>query len=278
MGDVGVNKKLLSYKTIFLQNIPLSCTNEHLKEVFSTIGAIQEAFVVPPRDREEYLKKKQSLVGFVSYFSHDDAEKAARSRPGTFVIEKRRIKVKFANKKKFSKNQSKSNKLDASTNNLENQTVDDKIADFGFEMVPVDSPSNDDQSNTNTNDSNEIEKDSDNQKSKSYSVCITGFPDNYTIQDFAKIWKLKGFALPEKFSFTSEHGGEAVVEMNKKQAALKVLTNLSGMVIGKNTIKASLALDPDSKEFKKTAKGSRMIIRNLSFQCEEDDLRKVFSK
>ena len=290
MDKEKVNNKSLSYKTVFVQNVPLSCTNEHLKEIFSTAGSIQEAFVVPPKDREECIKKRQSLVAFVSYFSHDDAEKAAKSRPGTFIIEGRSLKVKFANKKKFSKNNKTKGFKSNNENDNDSHVVSDEIANFGYEMVPINNIAFS-KKEEGTPDTNNLHSSSETsiQKQevipKTYSVSITGFPDSYTIKDFAKIWKSKGFAIPEKFSISSKEiignddkQQEAVVEMDKKQAALKVLTNLSGMVVGNNILSASLVLDPNSKEFKKTAKRSRMIIRNLSFQCTDDDLREIFSK
>lgn len=47
------NPTLVSQKVLFVRNLPLSTTDQHLENVFSEIGPIKRAFVV--RDKGELL-------------------------------------------------------------------------------------------------------------------------------------------------------------------------------------------------------------------------------
>ena len=276
----------LSYKTVFVQNVPTSCTREQFHEVFSTIGPIREAFVNKPKNLDEYIKDNRSLVGFVTYLSHDDAEKAAKSRPGTFVIDKKRLKVRFARKKISEKKKRKMLQTTETNTPLhKKQNAADIIADFGFEIVPLDTPI---EKQIETVVEDQIEQDEFKSKSfeksapsKTYKVGISDFPESYTVQNFVELWKRRNFDMPEQFSIEPEEEGtgrKAIVEMGRKQAALRILTHLNGLVLGNSTVKATLMLDPNSKDFERTAKRSRMIVRNLSFGIKEKQLREAFEK
>ena len=276
----------LSYKTVFVQNVPSTCTNEQLHEVFSVIGPIRQAFVNKPKNLEEVVSSNKSLVGFVTYLSHDDAEKAANARPGSFVIEKKRLKVCFA-KKKLTVKKKKKTALQENDISAKQYRAADIIADFGFEIVPIQKPK------TEIEKDNVIEErmDADDaipkaQKkklSKTFQVEISGFPDSVDIETFVNLWKQKGFAVPEQFSIVNEKKGsdicrKAVAKMGRKQSALKILTHLNGFTLGEATLKATLLLDPNSEDFDRTAKRSRMIVRNLSFGVKEKHLREAFEK
>merc|ERR1739838_549490 len=57
---------------------------------------------------------------------------------------------------------------------------------------------------------------------------------------------------------------------------LKAVTKINGALIKSKPLKASLLMDPTSKEFGKSAKKSRLIIRNLGWDCTEEDLISAF--
>ena len=284
--------KGLSYKTVFVQNIPHTCSNEELQEVYSVVGPIKEAFVVQPKNLDDYIKERKSLVGYVKYHSREDAQRAVNfKRP--FFIEGKRTKVTFANKKLTKKRKKRSTTMSVEDEAInEQQNTADIIADFGFEIVPVHKEAEeeaDTKSHNLTSTEKNMEEEDLKQKNfcaaqpKTFTVCISGFPYSYTIEDFAELWKIKGFDVPENFSIISVNNNsakeqQASVEMNRKQSALKVLTHMNGLTIGNITFKATLKLDPDSEAFRKDARRSRMIVRNLSFKCTEKDLRDVFQK
>ena len=281
------SSKQLSYKTVFVQNVPTSCTREQFHEVFSVIGPIREAFVNKPKNLDDYIKENKSLVGFVTYLSHDDAEKAAKSRPGTFVVDKKRLKVCFAQKKISDKRKRKMLESAKQTDQSQpkKRNAADIIADFGFEIVPIETQSVALEKIVDDDDQEDIEIESKpgdkSAPAKTYKVAISNFPDSYTIENFVEVWKAKNFDMPEEFSIEPKKEGscrQAIVEMGRKQAALRILTHMNGLFLGDSTLRATLVLDRNSKEYERTAKRSRMIVRNLSFGIKEKQLREAFEK
>merc|ERR1719234_1497106 len=59
---------------------------------------------------------------------------------------------------------------------------------------------------------------------------------------------------------------------------MKVVSKLNGILFQEHELKATILVDPNSKEFKRAAKKSRLIVRNLSFWCDESELATAFEK
>merc|ERR1712136_237819 len=86
----------ISYKTLYLRRIPNSCSNDQLKEVFSTMGPVKEAFVVKRKDGGG--SENKSCIGYVTYHIHEDAQKAIKSA-SSLLLNGAKVMMDFARKK-----------------------------------------------------------------------------------------------------------------------------------------------------------------------------------
>ncbi|XP_076800852.1 RNA-binding protein 28-like isoform X2 [Clavelina lepadiformis] len=252
--------KTMSHKTVFVQNIPPTCTNDQLQEVFSVVGPIKECFVVKPKDKMAEERKK--FFGFVTYHSPDDAKTAVNSPANTFIINGVKTKVIFAKRKKSAKEQTKK------------VSTKEQSQDLDFEIVSSDQPDKVTKGKKAVRDAKLEELPS------GVTVVLTGFPKSFTITHFVKLWKLKKLDLPEQFILPQKEDNDCVAHavMANKQLALKTVSRLNGFSFEGKIIKATLVLDHDSKDFRKLSKRSRLIIRNLSFLCTTQDLQATFSR
>uniref|UniRef100_H2Z3J2 RRM domain-containing protein n=1 Tax=Ciona savignyi TaxID=51511 RepID=H2Z3J2_CIOSA len=237
----------LSHKTVFVNGIPPSCSNDQLKETFSVIGPIKEAFVVRPKSGNVNRK----LFGFVTYQSNDDAKSAVNSTSNTLSIDGTNVKVIFAKKKKFSKNIKKKPK------NTNNENI-------GFDIVPLE----------NVN-SSKLEKPVESSDfNNKFVVAIEG-PRN--LEDMNTVWKKKSLGDISANNLRQENK-TFFVSFPNKQKALKVASRLNNIAFNDFPVTAALQMDPESKDFRKSSKKSRLIVRNLSFFCSEEELKNVFKK
>ena len=254
----------LSYKTIFIEGIPPSCSNDLLTETFSIKGTIKEAFVVKNN------AEAKSRVGYVTYETREDAEEAAHSPYGTFVIDDVKLKTKFANKKKpVQKHGKKLNIIESKDG--KSLTVVEKEQNVSLNIL----------SRMWTQktklDKSSQQKNKTNKKVKDFCVVITAGGKKIPINPLIKLWSEKGLKQPLKVQIDQLNGVYYMV-MQSKQDCLKAVTKLFGMFLHGMPLKVYFLMDPSSKDFERTCKKSRLIVRNLSFNCTEEDLRKTFEK
>ncbi|XP_067950905.1 RNA-binding protein 28-like [Watersipora subatra] len=79
-------------KTLFVQNIPFSATNEILLDVFKNHGPINSCFVV-----NDPISKKSRGIGYVKFV---DSEDAAKAKKAIASIEGRKVTISYADSKK----------------------------------------------------------------------------------------------------------------------------------------------------------------------------------
>nr|XP_002130575.2 RNA-binding protein 28 [Ciona intestinalis] len=248
MQTFTVMNDTLSHKTVFVKGIPASCSNDQLKETFSVHGPIKEAFVV--KTKSEHESKK--CIGFVTYQTNDDAKSAVNASPSTLEVDGHKLNVIFAKKKKFSKGNK--NKRKAAVSNEE----------AGFDIVPLECDNSD----------KTVEKVEEVATSNKFIVAIEGLK---SINDISSLWKKK--SLGEINSADVKKENETVlVSFPNKQKALKATARINNTYFNDVVIHAALQVDTDSKEFRKSSKKSRLIIRNLSFFCTEDELKSEFKR
>ena len=76
---------------LFIGGLPFSTTEEHLRDLFATAGAVESAAVVMDRDTG-----RSRGFGFVEMATAEDADAAAKKFDGQ-VLEGRTLKVEVAN-------------------------------------------------------------------------------------------------------------------------------------------------------------------------------------
>ncbi|XP_078485237.1 RNA-binding protein 28 [Ciona intestinalis] len=238
----------LSHKTVFVKGIPASCSNDQLKETFSVHGPIKEAFVV--KTKSEHESKK--CIGFVTYQTNDDAKSAVNASPSTLEVDGHKLKVIFAKKKKFSKGNK--NKRKAAVSN----------EDAGFDIVPLEGDSSD----------KTVERVEEIATSNKFIVAIEGLK---SINDISSLWKKKSLGEINPAD-VKEENESVLVSFPNKQKALKATSRINNIYFNDVVIHAALQVDTDSKEFRKSSKKSRLIIRNLSFFCSEEELKSEFKR
>ena len=89
----------ISYKTLYHRRIPDSCSNDQLKEVFSTMGPVKEAFIVKHKDSKGDDTANKTCIGYVTYHIHEDAQKAIKSA-SSLLLNRTKVLMDFARKKK----------------------------------------------------------------------------------------------------------------------------------------------------------------------------------
>jgi len=250
----------VSHKTLFIQGIPNSCSNEQLQEVFAAAGPVKKCFVVKHKTLKEGKMKKKTLVGFVTFEQPDSAERAINELKSNFIVNGVHLRITFAKTKRCVKAEKQHKNKVATANNAEKMPVPKE-------------PYSENDTKPKFN-----KKESLNKCKASVTVVISGLPRSYNVECILKIFKK--MQINEPSSLEKSHEDQSLIHavFPSKQSALKVLSNLSGKYIGKHRVKAELAVDTSSKEFQKSSKKSKLIVRNLSFQCSEKELSDVFEK
>jgi nucleolar protein 4 len=80
--------------TVFVRNLPYTCTDAHLEEAFSEIGPVKESFIIADKGAGGRSKG----FGFVHFALAEDAA-AAVERSGTFQIAGRGVTIDIAKQK-----------------------------------------------------------------------------------------------------------------------------------------------------------------------------------
>jgi len=254
----------LSYKTVFVEGIPSTCDNDLLTETFSIKGTIKKAFVVKNNTEDK------PRVGYVTYETREDAEEAAHSIYGTFMVNNIKLRTKFANKKKpVEKHGKKINLIESKDG--KSLTVVEKEQNKSLNILSRMWASK------SRLDKQSQKTDKTKKKNKEFCVVVTASGRKIPTNVLVKLWVEKGLKNPLKLQIDPLNGVYYLV-MQSKQDCLKAVTKLFGTFIHGMPLKVSLLMDPSSKDFERACKKSRLIVRNLSFNCTEEDLRKAFDK
>lgn len=260
---MGDKSESLSFKTVFVQGIPQTCSNEQLTELFSTQGPVKKAFVV----KKKFDNPRQSIVGYVEYHKHEDAKAASQAPFGMFEVNQTKLKVQFARKrvveddgkkKKFEKFSEKS-ELNQNLSILERLwstkcKMDVKPEPEGAKYQPKQQASN------------------------NHCVMVsTASNEKINLSTLQSLWAEKKLKRPAKVLVDGE-SNILYAMMASKQDCLKAVTKLNGQMLGLKTLRVFFLMDPKSKDFEKTSKKSRLVVRNLSFACTEEDLVTAFEQ
>lgn len=110
------------------------------------------------------------------------------------------------------------------------------------------------------------------------AVVLQGLPDGTTKEDLQGVCQVAGEV--ETITVLREEDGSIrgqILFQNHKQARSAV-HKLQDVEVGGVKVEAALLSKANKKVSQKTLKKSRLIVRNLSFKCDEKHLEEVFSK
>ncbi|XP_068722511.1 RNA-binding protein 28-like [Montipora capricornis] len=256
---------LVSQKVVFVRNLPFSTTDTDLENLFSDIGPIRSSFVIRENGKTDQCRG----FGYVIFALPEDAEKAA-SAVKTF--RGRKLGVCFANKKpkqekrKFKPGGNASREDDNHTEDNPNVQEDETITALDPEDQ-VEEPSARKPKSQRKNTKSDIGR----------TVVITGLADELKPNHIRK--KCRKIGKVEKVTFPVEgrEKATAFVVFESHKDARVVVKKLSGRIFKGNTIEAVLLSREGKMPSQKSLKKSRIIVRNLSFKCKEEDLQNFFS-
>ncbi|XP_065676054.1 RNA-binding protein 28-like [Hydra vulgaris] len=283
--------------TLFVRNLPFDINAQKLEEEFSKFGPIKKAFVVKDKDNASRCRG----FGYVQFVLQADTDKALKAK---LCIGNRDLKCSYANKKPKHEKRKKieNDKNDQTENkNLSNEENQEQKASFS-------------QPNKNIKFKKSIPiKDENIQNVKSTSdektKCVkekltTSISDpnlqntenQKPISDLQRTLVISGLTAKVKrknIRILCEQFGEienivypvsdrvevtAFVRFKDFKSTIRAVQKIKGQKVKKsNTLSAVLLTKEGKFPSKKVQQKSRLIIRNLSFKCEEQDIRDSFS-
>lgn len=274
---------------LYVRNIPETCTNDKLKSIFSTRGSFKQAFIVPSKTDTESDSTKKRHIGYVIFFNETDAHAIVDSEE-EFTVDGVKLKIEIAKQKTRPQKTkpSQTNETEEKSNKSSKSANIDTSGDINS-MINKTTLS---QSNLSTEvatknysyldsllKNNPIGGDDAYEKT---SVVITTMSGSLKVDTLKTLWTEKKLKKAE-FNYPKNKDGSFQLStiyavLPSKQDAMKVVSKLNGISFQEHELKATILVDPNSKEFKRAAKKSRLIVRNLSFWCDESELASAFEK
>ncbi|XP_014664183.1 PREDICTED: RNA-binding protein 28-like [Priapulus caudatus] len=232
----------MSTKTLFIRNLPFSATNNELESTFSHIGPIKKCFVV-----KETGTDKCRGFAYVTYSLREDAEKA--------IIEikrfgNRQIFIEFASK------ETKKKRLKKAVNE---------------EVAPETAGS----AGTNINSSSSS---GDKKPAGKTTVVILGLNDGISSDELNNKLKKEKNLQSVEFPAAGREQPTAMVTFRTIGSAIKSKRKINGQEFKGCRMQAFLLADEGKAPTQDpgSLKRMRLIARNVSFKCTEEDLKKAF--
>ncbi|XP_019634538.1 PREDICTED: RNA-binding protein 28-like [Branchiostoma belcheri] len=228
-----------SSRTLFVRNLPFTATNGTLEEIFSDAGPIKECFVV----REPGVTDKCRGFGFVTFALREDAVKA-RAQP--VMVQGRKVLVSFADKKP--KKRKKEEQTEQEGEDKQTSSPEDK------------------------------KKRRVEHSTAGRVIVLKNLPAKVKEEKIQKL--VSKYEGVEEVTFPAPDTDQpsALVRFSSNTLARKALPALGSLKVKKSALKAVLQSKDNKTPSKKSLKKSRIIVRNLSFKCSKEDLRKTFEQ
>ncbi|XP_064629377.1 RNA-binding protein 28-like [Lineus longissimus] len=249
-------------RTLFIRNLPLTTSNEKLEDIFGNIGPLKKCFVV-----KEKGKDICKGYGYVTFSLQDDANKA---KTNVKIVGGRKVQIDFADKKSKRKQQIKKEKKPVKSA-LDSSDDEEIVLKDAVKSLEEKSPEGTAEKCALPED---VQAASQGNRRKVGILDMSDLPKGVRRADLDVY--LKGtnkHMLNLKFPIKGQEGRASVMFTNKA-TAMNAL-----MLIKKRTLKGrKLKIDIKTQAPVVNLKKAKLIVRNLSFQCNEENLRQVFSK
>ncbi|KAL5010538.1 hypothetical protein ScPMuIL_012843 [Solemya velum] len=249
-------------KTLFVRNLPYTVTNDSLETIFSEFGPIKRAFVVKDKGNE-----KCRGFGYVTFSVVEDSVKAQSKLK---KIEGRNVHILFAKKKLTVKSKRSQHKATTDDGDEldEGEDSDEKIEEKPSVQKHV----------------------SKHEQLK--TVVVSWKPSKTDVLSFLKEPNVKNVAAVQQISKDDETQVAHVCFKSVRDAkrGCRKLSNkdVKGTIIETRLLAQVPRKEKRSwsektgatpkRELNKNPKQGRLIIRNLSFKCEQKDLEVAFEK
>lgn len=233
-------------KTLFIRNLPYNTTtNEELQEIFSHYGPLKACFVVTEKG-----SAKSRGFAYVSYTTRDNAIKA---KSMVKVVNGRPVHIMFAKKRVF-KNGKQEDHLNAKEEEDDDYEHQTELKIVGH--TPKVSKSSYDIGRT---------------------IVITGLADDVTEKRIRVRCRKIGNIDSIEYPVPGREKDVAYVTFMKHKDARLAVKQLNNKIFQGANINVVLLSREGKVTTKSSLKKSRLIVRNISFKCKEDDLKDVFS-
>ncbi|XP_078582455.1 RNA-binding protein 28-like isoform X3 [Branchiostoma floridae x Branchiostoma japonicum] len=232
-----------SSRTLFVRNLPYTTTKDKLEEIFSEAGPIKECFVV----REPGVTDKCRGFGYVTFALREDAVKA-KDQPVT--LQGRKVVVSFADKKP--KKRKREGEKEQEGENKQGES-------------PEGPPEKKKKQRTEHSSAGRV-------------VVLRNLPAKVKVEKIQKL--VSKYEGVEEVTYSAPDSEEptALVRFSSNTLARKALPGLGSLKVQSSSVQAVLQSKDNKEPSKKSLKKSRIIVRNLSFKCNKDDLRNTFEK
>ena len=270
---------LTSSKTVFVQNLPLSTSDKELTKVFSQFGHVVKCFTVENGDKlVKGNPRKSTKFAFVT-FSNDDEVTRATNRK---LVKLKEHTLLCLPAKRRIRQQIKSSRRDESNAELFDEEIDN-LASF-----PHNPHTSNAQSYHSSSDSASEKEEAEEKPGpkkelgiQARSLVMSGLPNSQSVGRYCDIIKrLVGQYISglETIEPQPQLDNTLLLTFSSKQLARSALTLLNNLSWGEGALAVGLAslalLDPSAKHQKK----SKLLVRNLSFKCGIEELKKSFEK
>ncbi|KAL4232449.1 RNA-binding protein 28 [Mactra antiquata] len=246
-------------KTIFVRNIPYSITKENLEDKFSDFGPIKQCFIVKEKGSE-----KSRGFGYVTYSLFEDAKKAKESKVS---LDGRQVTIEYADNSRKKRTPRKTKDEESNVDNIDNTDGDTTLE------VKVETGSDVEEDNTNNETTQGI------QQTKKYHnakiVLLSGLPENITNDELNHCVQKMGVKQLAECNLLPS-GRSAQLKFKCIRDAKRAIRKLHNHPYRDSMLQAVQMSKDISTQDPKTLKKSRLIVRNLSFQCTEEQLMKSF--
>jgi len=273
--------------TIFVRNLPFDVRDDQLEKEFSEIGPIKRAFVVKDQDK----KSRNRGFGYVQFVLQADAEKSLQSEK---KIANRTLNLSFAAKKpkhlkrkglllpnlgkKEEDGKGETPVSGAETNKASVQSSKKTTIAEKQKFNPP-KKSNDTEIKVEETEPSKGASRTDSKSDIQRTIVLTGLKEKVKRKAFRIL--CEGFGEIDKIVYPVPEREEvtAFVRYKEYKSAIRATQKIPGKKVRKSNILSAVLLTKENNTpTKKTLQQSRLIIRNLSFKCEIDELRTEFSK
>ena len=263
---------------MFVKNLPTDCKENELVEVFSRLGEVVKCFTVGKRKNQEKEKGDNSIkYAFVTFSSEEGvntvlSQKLVKLKQKRLIClaAKRRVRQRIKSKpSKVSDSKSKTESLESDSDSDSNSD-----SESDGEEIEIDDDSRTLEENKHTN-------------IQSRSLVVSGLPSlppdsqsEDTEKYRNKIQRRVGKFVPglESVELLPQLEDKLLLTFSSKNLSRKAITLLNGKSWADRHLEVQLASLALLETSVKHQKKSKLLIRNLSFKCNLEELRKSFEE